>query len=148
MELFSTAFNNNDHIPAKYTCDGENISPQLNWQDVPAETASFALIVDDPDAPKETWVHWVLYNLPEDTRSLEEGIKQLPPGTQTGANSWRTMEYKGACPPSGIAHHYHFRLFALNTKLDLTKHITSEQLQQAMRGHILAKAELIGIYKK
>lgn len=146
MELYSNAFNNNDSIPSKYTCEGKNISPQLHWKDIPAETKSFALIMDDPDAPMGTWVHWVLYNLPADTRSLDEDATKLPPGTETGINSWRKNEYGGPCPPAGGPHHYNFKLYALNTMLDISGNITSEKLQGAMKDHVLATVTLVGTY--
>jgi Raf kinase inhibitor-like YbhB/YbcL family protein len=129
MEITSSAFANNTLIPSKYTCDGENVSPPLAWQDVPEGTESFKLIVDDPDAPSGTWTHWVLYDIPADVKALPEDIKQLPAGTKVGPNSWQKNEYGGPCPPSG-QHHYHFKLYALDKN-----------------SHILAKAELIGLYR-
>ena len=129
MQITSSAFTNNTVIPSKYTCDGDNVSPPLAWQDVPEGTKLFKLIVDDPDAPSGTWTHWVLYNIPADTKSLPENIKQLPAGTKVGSNSWQKKEYGGPCPPSG-QHHYHFKLYALDENSD-----------------VLAEAELIGLYR-
>jgi Raf kinase inhibitor-like YbhB/YbcL family protein len=146
MELTSTAFKNGDTIPAKYTCDGLNISPQLSWQNIPANTKSFALIVDDPDAPMGTWVHWVLYNLPANTNELTENVKQLPTGAMAGVNSGKKLSYSGPCPPSG-RHHYYFKFYALNTVLTLAKGADKAQLMQAMQSHILAETQLLGFYR-
>lgn len=146
MDLSSNAFTNNTIIPVKYTCDGEGISPQLSWSGIPKNTKSFALIVDDPDAPNATFTHWILYNLPPDVYSLIEDVKQLPKGTKIGMNSWHKKEYGAPCPPTEN-HHYHFKLYALDTTLDLSPEANSKELQQAMRNHILAEAHLIGIYK-
>jgi len=150
MELTSTAFAQGEPIPRKYTCDGEDISPPLRWSDPPQGTQSFALIADDPDAPMGTWVHWVLYNLPAEARTLPEGIPaqaELPGGGQHGQNSWRRLDYGGPCPPSGT-HRYFFKLYALDTALDLDPGASKEQLLKAMEGHILAHAELMGTYAR
>lgn len=152
MELKSKAFAEGAVIPQKYSCEGSNISPPLSWRDFPPETKSFALIVDDPDAPdpKEpirTWVHWILYNIPARVTSLEEGIQVLPRGTQTGVNDWKKPAFGGPCPPIG-RHRFFHRLYALDTELENLNHPTKAELEAAMKGHVLAKAELIGTYIK
>lgn len=145
--LQSTAFDGNAIIPQKFTCDGSDISPQLNWTGAPAGTQSFALIVDDPDAPMGTWDHWLLFNIPETTHELPENIRTLPDGTLVGANSWKRNDYGGPCPPDRI-HRYFFRLYALDTHLNLKEGATKSQIQKAMDGHILATAELMGRYDR
>ena len=150
FELTGSAFAPGEPIPIAYTCDGDDISPPLEWTDPPAGTQSFALICDDPDAPVGTWVHWVLYNLPASTRALSEAIPpeaNLPDGSQHGENSWRRRDYGGPCPPSGT-HRYFFKLYALDTALDLDAGAGKEQVLQAMEGHILAQAELMGVYAR
>jgi Raf kinase inhibitor-like YbhB/YbcL family protein len=148
--LSSPAFTEGDPIPEKYSCDGEDISPPLQWTDPPKDTLSFALIADDPDAPVGTWVHWVLYNLPADTRSVPEAFPsdaELPDGTKSGENSWQRLGYGGPCPPSGT-HRYFFTLFALDTILEMTSGATKDQLLQAMEEHILAEIDLMGTYTR
>ena len=154
FQLTSSAFESGGWIPSKYTCDGEDISPALTWTDAPEETKSFALIVDDPDAPdpaapRMTWVHWVLYNIPKSSNSLHEGIKreELPEGTLEGLNDWRKTGYGGPCPPIG-KHRYFHKLYALDTVFSDLQKPTKSKLKQAMEGHILEKAELIGLYKR
>jgi len=147
MEISSSAFNDGDLIPAIYTCDGKNISPPLTWKDAPATTKSFALICDDPDASKGTWTHWVLYNIPTATSTLEENVQRLPSGTQVGFNSWPQDKYNGPCPPSGT-HRYFFKLYALDVMLDLSGKVTTEILQKNIKGHILANAVLMGKYSR
>lgn len=145
LTLSSPAFTHNGTIPAQYTCDGTNISPALRWSGAPANTKSFALIVDDPDAPKKTFVHWVVFNIPATTRELPEGVRS---GEFTcGVNDFGTKKYGGPCPPSGV-HHYHFKLYALDTILDLASDATKEDLLDAMQGHVLAQAELVGVYAR
>ncbi|MBF0610226.1 MAG: YbhB/YbcL family Raf kinase inhibitor-like protein [Magnetococcales bacterium] len=141
-----------EEIPQRYTCQGEDISPPLFWQDAPAGTQSFALILHDPDIPdaqnpKRIWVHWVLFNLPAQVDQLSEGIKQLPVGTRQGLNDWKRTGYGGPCPPKG-RHRYYFRLYALDTMLDQLQQPTKAVLEKAMEGHILAMAELVGTYQK
>ncbi|AFY78371.1 Raf kinase inhibitor-like protein, YbhB/YbcL family [Pleurocapsa sp. PCC 7327] len=150
MKLESTAFIHNELIPSRYTCDGEDISPPLNWNDPPAATKSLALICDDPDAPMKTWVHWVVYNLPPETRSLPEKIpagNSLSNGGLQGKNDFGKIAYGGPCPPRGT-HRYFFKLYALDTMLDLKPGATKAQLEAAMKGHILAQAEFIGHYRR
>lgn len=154
LTLTATSFTHNGMIPARFTCDGQNISPALNWTGLPEGTQSLALIVDDPDAPdpaapKMTWVHWVLYNIPPAATGLAEGITEqnLPPGTLQGINDWKRTGYGGPCPPIGT-HRYFHKLYALDTVLPDLKHPTKAALEHAMKGHILGRAELIGRYKK
>ena len=148
MNLTSTSFQKGSQIPAKFTCNGAGISPQLAWSAPPAGTASFALIVTDPDAPGGTFVHWVLYDLPAGTRALTEGLPQLPDSAHLGRNDFGDLGYGGPCPPHGAAHHYHFTLYALDAKLNLPEGATRAQVEAAMRGHILASGELIGMYQR
>lgn len=154
MKLTSPNFDPNQSIPKKFTCDGEDISPALRWDGVPQGTKSFALIVDDPDAPdpanpKMTWVHWVLYNLPADAEHLPEGIdpEQLPPGTLQGLNDWKKTGYGGPCPPVG-RHRYFHKLYALDAVLTDLNQPTKGELEKAMAGHVLETAELIGVYQR
>ena len=152
--LTSPAFKHNGEIPKRYTCQGDDVSVPLSWTDVPPGTKSLALIVDDPDAPdpkapRMTWVHWVLYNIPPTATGFKEGVKseELPPGTREGLNDWKRTGYGGPCPPIG-RHRYFFKLYALDTVLPDLEQPNKATLEQAMRGHILAQAELIGSYQK
>ncbi|WP_126445216.1 YbhB/YbcL family Raf kinase inhibitor-like protein [Sulfuricystis multivorans] len=150
--LTSVAFAHLAAIPAHYTCQGADVSPPLSWSGVPAGTKSLALIVDDPDAPdpaapKMTWVHWVLYNIPPTVTGLPEAVKTLPPGTFEGLNDWQRTGYGGPCPPIG-RHRYFHKLYALDVVLPDLKHPTKAQLEKAMAGHILAEAQLVGTYQK
>ncbi|WMJ09391.1 YbhB/YbcL family Raf kinase inhibitor-like protein [Nitrosomonas sp. sh817] len=152
--LISTAFSHNAEIPSRHTCDGADTSPALSWSGLPEGTQSLVLIVDDPDAPdpaapKMTWVHWVLYNIPPSASGLTEGIheKDLPPGTLQGLNDWKRTGYGGPCPPIGT-HRYFHKLYALDTVLPDLHHPTKAKLEQAMHGHILAQTELIGRYQR
>lgn len=154
MRLQSPDFQHLGEIPARHTCQGEDVSPGLQWSDVPQGTESLALIVDDPDAPdpaapKMTWVHWVLYNIPATAGSLPGGVeeKDLPRGTSQGLNDWKKAGYGGPCPPIG-KHRYFHKLYALDTVLPGLGKPTKAQLEKAMEGHVLAKAELIGLYQK
>jgi len=149
FEIASSAFSGAGMIPKKFTCDGPDVSPPLRWTQAPAKTQSFALIVDDPDAPVGTWVHWVLYNLPANTTELPEGVEkqeQLTSGATQGRNDFRRIGYGGPCPPPGTPHRYFFKLYALDTKLTLKAGATKAELERAMKGHILGQAELIGRY--
>jgi Raf kinase inhibitor-like YbhB/YbcL family protein len=150
MKLLSTAFNPNGLIPAKHTCDGQDISPPLSWDEPPAGTKSLALICDDPDAPSGTFVHWVLYDLPPLTQQLPEGVPKqpkLPTGGIQGKNDFGNPGYGGPCPPSGT-HRYIFKLYALDKQLGLQPGATKAQLLKAIEGHIMATAELIGRYAR
>lgn len=151
FQLTSTAFQAGGTIPRKFTCDGPDVSPPLAWSDPPAGTQSFALIMDDPDAPAGTWVHWVLYDLPAATRELTEGLPkqgELPNGARQGRNDFGKAGYGGPCPPSGPAHRYFFKLYALGAKIGLKAGATKAELEKAMKGHILGQAELMGRYKR
>jgi Raf kinase inhibitor-like YbhB/YbcL family protein len=143
--LSSTAFDNNAPLPLKYSGKGKDLSPPLAWQNPPSGTSSYALICDDPDAPSGTWTHWVLYNIPSSVKNIAEG--KTPKGATLGKNSWGKATYNGPNPPSGT-HHYIFTLYALDESLALSNGLTSDQLQQAMEGHILDKALLVGTFKK
>lgn len=143
MHLTSSVFEDKSNIPSKYTCDGENISPPLEWDDVPEDTKSFVLIVDDPDAPMGTWVHWVVFHIPGASRELPENASVTRQGTTSFGNS----AYGGPCPPSGV-HRYYFKLYALDTDLDLPSSITKDRVLDAMEGHVLAEAELMGRYER
>ncbi len=152
MLLASPGFANRGSIPEKFTCDGKDVSPALSWSHVPGNTRSFALIVDDPDAPdparpRRTWVHWILYNIPAGVRFLPEGIKALPKGTLQGLNDWGKTGYRGPCPPMG-KHRYFFKLYALDTVLPDLHHPTKAALLNAMKGHILEKTERVGVYRR
>lgn len=144
MKITSAAFDNNRFIPSKYTCDGKNINPPLAFSEIPEGTRSFVLIVDDPDAPAGTWVHWVLYNIPPDVSTIKED--NVSDGLQ-GKNSFGKSSYGGPCPPSGT-HRYYFKLYALNTILPVFDHPDKKAIETAMKNHILAQAELIGLYKR
>lgn len=140
-----------ESIPMKYTCDGEDVSPSLLWTDPPKGTKSFALIFDDPDASVGTWVHWVVYDLPPDSRELQEGIpktERLANGAKQGMTDFRRVGYGGPCPPPGKPHRYFFKLYALDTPLDLPPQATKADLLMAMNGHVLAQAELGGLYQR
>lgn len=154
LSLTSPVFAHDGPIPKTYTCQGKNISPALAWSDLPKGTISLALIVDDPDAPdpaapKMTWVHWVLYNIPVSATGLKEAVAPaaLPPGTREGANDWQRTGYGGPCPPIG-RHRYFHKLHALDVMLPDLKEPTKAALEKAMEGHVLAKVELMGTYKK
>jgi len=149
LELKTTAFPPGGTIPARFTCSGANISPALSWNQPPAQTQSFALIMDDPDAPAGTWVHWVVYNLPASTRQLPQ---RVPPGNtvagggKQGVNVFPSDGYGGPCPPPGKPHRYFFRLYALDTVLSLHTPVHRQDVDSAMKGHILAYAELMGTF--
>lgn len=149
IKVISSAFEHEGMIPMKYTCDGEDISPPLKWEGIPENAKSIALICDDPDAPMGTWVHWVLYDLPADIRELPEGIptnEVLENGAKQGKNSWGKIGYGGPCPPSGT-HRYFFKIYVLDTILNLKPGATKEELLKAMEGHIITRGELMGKYK-
>ena len=149
FQLTSTAFAAGGTIPKKFTCDGPDVSPALVWADPPAATKSLALIMDDPDAPVGTWVHWVLYDLPSSVRDLPEAVpkqEELPSGARQGRNDFRKIGYGGPCPPAGPAHRYFFKLYALEAKVNLKPGATKADLEKAMKGHILAQTELMGRY--
>jgi Raf kinase inhibitor-like YbhB/YbcL family protein len=153
LTLTSPSFAHQGEIPSQFTCEGKDVSPALAWSGAPANTQSFALIVDDPDAPdpkapKMTWVHWVLFNIPANASGLPENVssKALPAGIKEGINDWKRIGWGGPCPPIG-RHRYFFKLYALDAELQLDRP-TKAKLEQAMQGHILAQAELMGTYQK
>jgi len=151
MKLGSNAFAHGGEIPRRYTCDGDDVAPPLAWSGVPKGAQSLALVVDDPDAPdprapKMTWVHWVVVDLPPDATGLPEG-GALPAGARAGRNDWKNAAWGGPCPPVG-RHRYFFKLYALDTRLAAPAHPTKAELERAMRGHVLASAELVGTYEK
>jgi Raf kinase inhibitor-like YbhB/YbcL family protein len=151
VQLKSSAFEGGADIPRQFTCDGADISPALHWSAPPKDTQTFALIMDDPDAPGRTWVHWLIYDLPPGSRELPEAVPpdaRLASGAHQGRNDFRRPGYGGPCPPSGPAHRYFFKLYALDTKLDLGDGAKRAQVERAMRGHILAEAELMGRYRR
>ena len=155
LTLSSPAFHHNEDIPARYTCDDEDMSPPLVWTGVPAGAVSLVLLVDDPDAPdpaapRMTWVHWVLYNMPPDSTGLAEDLtpeEDLPGGTLEGINDWKRTGYGGPCPPVG-RHRYFFKLYALDTMFPDLGRPTKASLEKAMHGHIIAQAEYIGKYQR
>ncbi len=151
ISIFSTAFAEGQPIPDQYTCAGPDVSPPLTWSNAPVGTKSFALITDDPDAPLGTWVHWVLYNLPSATTSLTENVPpspELPGGAKQGVNDFLQTGYGGPCPPHGNAHRYFFKIYALDTMLDLNSGATKKELLKAMNGHVLAEGRLMGTYQR
>ena len=154
LQITSTAFSEGQPIPAKYSCEGSDISPPLQWIPLggtPANTKSFALIMDDPDAPVGTWVHWVLYDLPPDTTELPEDVAKtqvIPGGAKQGLNTWPRLGYGGPCPPPGKPHRYFFKLYALDAMLDLKPILTKKDLLKAMEGHVLAEGQLMGTYQR
>jgi hypothetical protein len=151
LTVTSAAFDAGSAIPTEYTCEGSDLSPALSWSKGPEGTAAWALIVDDPDAPGQTWVHWVFYNLPPDTLGLPRGVAtdSTAQGGLQGTTDFKRVGYGGPCPPPGHGpHHYHFKLYALDRKLELPPGATKPQVEAAMEGHILAHGELIGTYER
>jgi Raf kinase inhibitor-like YbhB/YbcL family protein len=150
LQLTSASFEADSALPAKYTCDGTDVSPALAWNEPPAGTQSFALVVDDPDTPKKTVIHWLLYDLPPATRTLPEGVPtkaKLPDGSRQGKNDRGKIGYSGPCPPPGAAHHYFFKLYALDYKTGLKPKAKDTDVERAITGHILAQAELIARFQ-
>lgn len=150
MQIYSSQFKHNEILPAPYTCDGRDISPPLFWIDVPEGTKSLALIVDDPDASRGAFVHWMMWNLPATSTGLPEAVpklEKLPDGSIQGISDFGRVGYDGPCPPTG-KHRYFFKLYALDRILDLGSHAKKIDLENAIRGHIIAKSEMIGIYQR
>ena len=150
MNLTSSAFNHEGFIPKKYTCDGADISPPLKWDSIPTGTKSFAIICDDPDAPVGTWVHWVYYDIPKEAKDLPEKVaptEHPANGGKQGINDFRKIGYGGPCPPGGT-HRYYFKLYALDTMLNIPPGVTKNQLLEAMENHILSQTQLMGKYKR
>lgn len=151
ISISSNAFKEGDFIPAEYSCEGKDISPALSWEGIPDGTESIALIVEDPDAPMGTFVHWVLYNIPPEKTSLPEAVPKdetLSDGSMQGRNDFGRIGYNGPCPPPGKPHRYYFRIYALDTKLDLLPGASKAEVEKAMKGHVLAKGELMGRYSR
>jgi Raf kinase inhibitor-like YbhB/YbcL family protein len=151
MTITSSVFRAGEVIPTKYSCEGANISPPVQWDGVPAAARSLALICDDPDAPMGTWVHWVLYNLPTNVSNLPEHVpasEMLSSGPKQGMNDFKRIGYGGPCPPPGKTHRYYFKLYALDVELALKPRATKQELLRAMEGHILAEAQLMGTYQR
>ncbi|MGQ9857166.1 MAG: YbhB/YbcL family Raf kinase inhibitor-like protein [Thermodesulfobacteriota bacterium] len=149
MELRSKALKEGQSIPRKHTCDGPDLSPPLEWSDVPQGTNAFALLMEDPDAATGSWVHWLLYDLPAEARSLPEGVsptETLPRGGAQGKNDFGRIGYGGPCPPPGRPHRYFFRLYALSSRVNLPPGASKEQLLRAMEGNVKAEAQLMGTY--
>ena len=151
MQLTSTAFKQGEPIPVQYTCDGKDISPPVKWSGAPTGTKSLVLIADDPDAPVGTWVHWVVYDLPPGTTELAEDISKsqyISGGAKQGLNDFKHLGYGGPCPPRGKAHRYFFKLYALDTQLDLKPGATKSEVERAMQNHVLAEGQLMGTYQR
>lgn len=151
LTISTSSFQNGGSIPKKFTCDGADVSPALTWAAPPAGTKTFALLVDDPDAPVGNWNHWTIWNLPANLHSLPEGVRKnahLPDGSEQGQNDFHKPGYNGPCPPSGKPHRYFFKLFALDSKLNLKPEDGKPELEAAMKGHTLATAEWMGTYKR
>jgi Raf kinase inhibitor-like YbhB/YbcL family protein len=149
FQITSTAFGNGEKVPSLYTCDGKDVSPPLAWSGTPEGTKAFALIMDDPDAPGGTWVHWVIYNIPADAASLPQGVPTdatLASGAMQGSNSWKRTGYGGPCPPSG-SHRYYFKLYALSDTLDLKSGANKRKLLKAMKGKVLGQVELMARFR-
>jgi hypothetical protein len=151
LALTSAAFRDGESVPVRHACDGEDLSPPLAWTGAPVETRTFALICDDPDAPRGTWVHWLIWNLPADAVELGEGVPprpELPSGARQGLNDGGDLGYAGPCPPPGKPHRYFFRLNALDTAINLPPGVNRSDLEAAMAGHILAQGTTMGIYQR
>ncbi|UCE65355.1 MAG: YbhB/YbcL family Raf kinase inhibitor-like protein [Candidatus Zixiibacteriota bacterium] len=151
IELKSDAFEHEKPIPAKYSCEGEDISPDLVWSKPPEGTVELALICDDPDAPMGTWIHWIIYGIPADTGGFEESfppVEQTETGILQGENSWGRIGYGGPCPPRGKPHRYFFKLYALDKELGLKPGADKKKLEKAMKGHIIGYGELVGTYQR
>ena len=149
--LKSPSFQEGGEIPVTFTCDGKDVSPELSWAGAPKGTKSFALICDDPDAPVGTWVHWVIFNIPVTANGLPKGVpttRELADGARQGINDFHRIGYGGPCPPKGPAHRYFFKLYALDTVLDISPGVTKEGLLKAMKGHVLGETKLMGTYRR
>lgn len=152
FKITSSDFTHKSVIPIKFTCDGANKAPRLQWHGAPSNTKSFVFICDDPDAPAGTWVHWVVYNIPAsktDLSYITDRTQKLSDGTMQGSNSWPHVGYDGPCPPEGHGiHHYHFKLYALDAVLNLKPGATKQEVEAAMKKHILAHTEIVGLYER
>ncbi len=151
LTLTTSAFRQGGPIGRDHSCDGQDLSPPLSWEGPPGGTGSFALVCEDPDAPAGTWVHWVIYNVPASTRQLPRGVektRKLPDGSMQGKNDFGRHGYGGPCPPPGKPHRYYFRLYALDSLLEVSPGLSRRELQQAMEGHVLGQAGLYGTYAR
>jgi hypothetical protein len=151
LAVTSKSFEPDGNIPQKYTCDGEDISPDLSWEGTPDGTGTYALIVDDPDAPGRTFTHWVVYNIPDTVAGFEEGMSAfeiLKTGASQGKNDFGQVGYGGPCPPPGKAHHYHFRLYAIDGIIDIPSGLAKNTVLSAMKGHVIDETEIVGLYKR
>ena len=151
LTILSQAFKGEERIPTQYTCQGRDISPPISWQGIPPETEALVLIMDDPDAPRGVFTHWVIFNLPPEGQGLAEAIpteKQLPNGALQGSNDFGKIGYGGPCPPPGSPHHYQFNLYALDKRLDLVAGVSKKQTLEAMEGHVIVQGQLVGIYQR
>lgn len=149
FKLSSPSFSNGGNIEKKFTCDGADVSPQLVWSEAPSGAKALALLLDDPDAPVGNWNHWAMWNVPVTSRGVPEGLSKnarLPDGSEQGRNDFRKLGYNGPCPPPGKPHRYYFKLYALDTKLELKSDASKKELEMAMKGHVLATAEWMGRY--
>jgi Raf kinase inhibitor-like YbhB/YbcL family protein len=146
LKISSPAFQNNEYIPKKYSCQGEDLNPPLIFENIPQNAKSLALIVDDPDAPMGNWDHWIVFNISPQTKDIKEG--EIPKGSLQGINDFGKLDYGGPCPPPGRPHRYFFKLFTLDIVLNLKQGIRKNVLEKAMEGHILGQAQLIGLYKR
>jgi Raf kinase inhibitor-like YbhB/YbcL family protein len=151
LVLTSSSFEPDDFISKKYTCDGEDISPELTWEGAPEGTETYALIVDDPDAPGRVFTHWVVFNIPGSVTGFEEGMTAfeiVKTGASQGKNDFGQVGYGGPCPPPGKPHHYHFRLYAIGGILDIPSGVPKSTVVSVMKGHVLAETEIVGLYKR
>jgi Raf kinase inhibitor-like YbhB/YbcL family protein len=151
LKVSSTSFSSGGEIPKKFSCEGEDSSPQISWSGAPSGTQAFILIADDPDAPAGTWTHWVIYDMPSSTTSLNEGqskSEQLPDGSKQGRNDFRKIGYNGPCPPAGKAHRYFFKVYALDRKLNTKPGAARSEVEKAMQGHVQAEGEYMGTYRR
>lgn len=150
IQITSPVFEDGGEIPKKYTCDDLDVSPPIEWMDMPEGTRTLAIVCDDPDAPMKTWIHWIIFNIPGDVRCLPENVppeKELANGAKQGMNDFHKVGYGGPCPPSGM-HRYFFKIYALDTSLDLPPGVSKSHLMIAMEGHVLAEAHLMGTYTR
>ena len=151
LTVSSKSFQSGGEIPKKFTCEGDDVSPQISWSGAPQGTQAFALIADDPDAPAGTWTHWVLYDVPASSTTLNEGTsksEQLPDGSKQGRNDFHKVGYNGPCPPPGKPHRYFFKVYALDRKLDVKAGAARSDVERAMSGHVQAQGEYMGIYRR
>jgi hypothetical protein len=149
LRVSTTSFTPGNTIPKKYTCDAQDLSPELSWSGAPASTKAYALIADDPDAPVGTWTHWLLWNIPASVHELQEGVSknaQLPDGSRQGQNDFKKVGYNGPCPPPGKPHRYYFKLYALDSQLEVKPGATRSELETAIKQHTLEQAEVLGRY--